>query len=134
MASCITSCRAAGFRSTLLLGLLVGFCWPAQAAKVSSTGETCTSSGSTRRDGTDKDTGEKFNCLFDYCTYCSTSGGKIDCSRMVTEYSNARECRPAARAGVQPGTVAPGGAVLDPGSRTTRPRALAPRARTIVVD
>ncbi len=98
---------------------------PAEAApKKSSTGENCTSTGTSRRDGKDAATGEKLNCLFDYCTYCSTSGGQIDCSKMITEYTNARDCK-AARAGIgsRPDVAAPGGGVLDPGTgnRTKNP-------------
>jgi hypothetical protein len=66
------------------------------APKQSSTGEACVKTGTERRDGKDPATGEKFNCLFDSCTYCGTSGGKIDCSILKTEYSNARDCHPVA--------------------------------------
>jgi hypothetical protein len=66
------------------------------APKQSSTGEACIKTGSERRDGKDPNTGEKFNCLFDSCTYCGTSGGKIDCSILKTEYSNPTDCRKVA--------------------------------------
>ena len=91
------------------------------APKQSSTGETCTSSGEKRRIGKDAATGEKLDCLFDYCTYCGTKGGAIDCSILKTEYSNARDCKAAASAGGA-GAVTPGTRpdVLDPGLRGSR--------------
>lgn len=67
------------------------------APKQSSSGETCTKSGTVRRDGKDASTGEKLNCQWDYCTYCGTKDGKIDCSILKTEYSNPTDCHPAAR-------------------------------------
>jgi len=81
----------------------------------SSTGEACIRSGEERREGRDARTGERLSCLFDYCTHCTTSGGRVDCNTLRTEYSNARECRPVRR--VLPGLLrpqAPGGGVLAP--------------------
>jgi hypothetical protein len=74
---------------------------PAGAAPKSSTGKTCESTGTERRDGKD-DQGNKVNCLFDTCTYseCSTSGGQISNCVRKTEYSNARDCKAAARTGM----------------------------------
>ncbi len=117
----------------LLAAAMLALPNPAAAApKKSSTGENCSSSGTERRDGKDAATGEKFNCLFDYCTYCSTSGGQIDCSKLITEYTNGRDCK-AASAGtkVRPDVVAPGGAVLDPGRKTGRPHIVAPLGGTL---
>jgi hypothetical protein len=67
------------------------------AAPKGPNGETCTSTGTERRDGKDKDTGEKLNCLWDSCTYCAGPGGELDCSIKKTSYSNPRDCKPAAR-------------------------------------
>jgi hypothetical protein len=123
----------AGAVIPLLAAILLAFMLPAAAApKKSSTGESCTSSGTERRDGKDAATGETFNCLFDYCTYCSTTNGQIDCSRLVTEYTNGRDCK-AARAGLKgrPELAQPGGAVLDPGRRTPKPFTVAPRTGTL---
>ncbi len=119
-------CRAAlALFATALLSLAP----PAEAApKKSSTGEACTSSGTTRRDGKDAATGETLNCLFDFCTYCSTKNGQVDCSKLITEYTNGRDCK-AARAGIKgrPDVAQPGTGVLDPGSRTPKPFTVAPR-------
>ena len=72
------------------------------APKKGPGGETCTRTGTERKDGKDQ-SGNTVNCLWDTCTYCSTSGGKIDCSVLKTSYSNPRDCkaasiRPPARA------------------------------------
>ncbi len=125
------------FRPLLAIAAVLAlFAMPTNAApKKSGTGETCTSSGTERRDGKDAATGEKFNCLFDYCTYCSTSGGQIDCTKMVTEYTNGRDCKAAARTGASKagqGSFPPGGGVLDPGSRKTRPLETAPRNQKLL--
>jgi hypothetical protein len=117
----------------LVTACLLGIVPPASAApKKSSTGETCTSSGTERRNGKDAATGETFNCLFDFCTYCSTTNGQIDCSKLVTEYTNGRDCK-AASAGIRgrPGVAQPGGSVLDPGRAQPKPFTVAPRAGTL---
>lgn len=62
------------------------------APKKGPGGETCTRTGTERKDGKDQD-GNTVNCLWDTCTYCSTSGGKIDCSVLKTSYSNPRDCK-----------------------------------------
>lgn len=67
------------------------------APNQSASGEACTKSGTVRRDGKDAATGEKLNCQWDFCTFCGTTGGKIDCSILKTEYSNATDCKAAAR-------------------------------------
>lgn len=68
------------------------------AVAKSSGGVTCESTGTERRDGKDQD-GNKVNCLFDSCTFteCSTSGGTISNCVRKTEYSNARDCKAAAK-------------------------------------
>jgi hypothetical protein len=108
------------------LAILLPSVMAVAAPKKASNGETCTSSGEKRRTGTDAATGEKLDCLWDYCTYCGTSGGQIDCSILKTEYSNARDCKPAASrapgASVMPETINPG--VLDPGNPPPRLRPL----------
>lgn len=93
-------------RVITLIGLIIAAATPAGAVKKSSGGITCSSTGTERRDGKDQD-GNKVNCLFDFCTYtqCSTSGGKIGNCVRKTEYSNARDCKAAARTG--PGARVP---------------------------
>lgn len=103
------------------------------APKKSSTGESCTSSGEKRSKGKDAATGEVLDCLFDYCTYCGTKNGTIDCSILKTELSNARDCKPAARTGAG-GTVMPDirPGVLDPGlRRPQRPIEAPPKGGTL---
>jgi len=63
--------------------------------KTSSTGESCKTTGTARKDGKD-DQGNKVNCLWDTCTFygCVTIDDQIRCGNK-TEYSNARDCRAA---------------------------------------
>jgi hypothetical protein len=109
-----TKLRMASCALAMLFSSVMAFAAP----KTASNGETCIISGEKRRSGEDSVTKEKLDCLWDYCTYCGTSGGKIDCSILKTEYSNARDCKPAAsrapRTNVIPEAVNPG--VLDPGT------------------
>ena len=65
------------------------------APRQSSTGVACNSTGTARKDGKDE-AGNKLNCLWDTCTYCGTTSGVIDCRIQLTEYSNPRDCKPAA--------------------------------------
>jgi hypothetical protein len=65
------------------------------APKQSSTGVACNSTGTARKDGKDQN-GNKVNCEWDTCTYCGTTSGVIDCRIQLTEYSNPRDCKPAA--------------------------------------
>jgi hypothetical protein len=89
--------RKVGLPSVALCLLLVaGTMTPAFAVPKGPKGETCTSSGTERRDGKDQATGEKLNCLWDSCTYCAGPGGELDCSVKKTSYSNARDCKAAA--------------------------------------
>ena len=87
----------------------------ADAKPVRSNGQACDSTGTARRTGTDQATGEKLDCLWDTCTFteCSTSGGQVSNCVQKTEYSNARDCKAAARTGVKGGVMSvPGGAKL----------------------
>jgi hypothetical protein len=68
----------------------------ALAAPKSSTGVACNKSGSERHVGTGSD-GKKYDCMMDFCTYCGTTSGVIDCSKQVTEWSNATDCKPVAK-------------------------------------
>jgi hypothetical protein len=65
-----------------------------------SNGGACDTTGTARRVGKD-DQGNKLDCLWDTCTYseCGTSGGQIGNCVQKTEYSNARDCKAAARTG-----------------------------------
>ena len=65
-----------------------------------SNGGACDSTSTARKTGTD-DQGNKLDCLWDTCTFteCSTSGGQISNCVQKTEYSNARDCKAAARTG-----------------------------------
>jgi hypothetical protein len=65
----------------------------------SSTGANCTKSGSERHVGTGSD-GKKYDCMMDFCTYCGVTSGTIDCSHLITEWSNATDCKPAAKVSV----------------------------------
>ncbi len=73
-----------------------------------SDGGSCDSVGTARKTGTDEQ-GNKLDCLWDTCTFtqCSTSGGQISNCVQKTEYSNARDCKAAARPGIK-GTKVPG--------------------------
>lgn len=73
-----------------------------------SDGGSCDSVGTARKTGTDE-AGNKLDCLWDTCTFtqCSTSGGQISNCVQKTEYSNARDCKPAAKIAPK-GTKAPG--------------------------
>ena len=77
---------------TLLSMSVVG----ALAAPKSSTGVACNKSGSERHVGTGSD-GKKYDCMMDFCTYCGTTSGVIDCSKQVTDWSNATDCKPVAK-------------------------------------
>ena len=77
----------------VLVALSTADAWA--AAKVSSTGVACNTTGTARKDGKDQD-GNKMNCQWDTCTYCGTTTGKIDCSKQITEYSNPTDCHPVA--------------------------------------
>ncbi|MGD9915655.1 MAG: hypothetical protein AB7S80_16375 [Rhizobiaceae bacterium] len=70
----------------------------ASAKPVRSNGQACDSTGTARKTGTDE-AGNKLDCLWDTCTFseCSTSGGTISGCVQKTEYSNARDCKAAAR-------------------------------------
>jgi hypothetical protein len=118
----MTTLRLATFSFAILLSSAMAVAAPKKA----SNGETCISTGEKRRVGTDAATGEKLDCLWDYCTYCGTSGGQIDCNILKTEYSNARDCKPAAARGagtrVTPDAINPG--VLDPGNPPLKLRPL----------
>lgn len=84
---------------------------PAAARPRSSTGQECTSSGTSACTGTDASTGQKLNCAAcDYCTFneCKPVGGQIKCF-VKTEYSNPRNCT-AARS-VPKATIMPGGVI-----------------------
>lgn len=74
----------------------------ADAKPKRSNGMECDSTGTARKDGKDQD-GNTVNCLWDTCTFseCSTSGGQISNCVQKTEYSNARDCKAAARTGVK---------------------------------
>ena len=96
-------------RRTILIGaiLAMALAGPADALKRAN-GGSCDSVGTGRKTGTD-DQGNKLDCLWDTCTYtqCNTSGGQISGCVQKTEYSNARDCKAAARGGIK-GTKIPG--------------------------
>jgi hypothetical protein len=71
-------------------------------------GGACGSTGTARKTGTDQQ-GNKLDCLWDTCTFteCGSSGGQISNCVQKTEYSNARDCKAAARQGTK-GTRFPG--------------------------
>ena len=73
-----------------------------------SDGGSCDSVGTARKTGTDEQ-GNKLDCLWDTCTFtqCNTSGGQISGCVQKTEYSNARDCKAAAKPGIK-GTKVPG--------------------------
>jgi hypothetical protein len=73
-----------------------------------SDGGACDSTGTARKEGKD-DQGNKLDYLWDTCTFteCNTSGGQISGCVQKTEYSNARDCKAAARPGIK-GTRIPG--------------------------
>jgi hypothetical protein len=74
-----------------------------------SDGGACDSTGTGRKNGKD-DQGNSVDCLWDTCTFtqCDTSGGTVSNCVKKTEYSNARDCKPAAAKGGAKGTRAPG--------------------------
>ena len=74
----------------------------ADAKPKRSNGGTCDSTGTQRKTGTD-DQGNKLDCLWDTCTFteCNTSGGQISGCVQKTEFSNARDCKAAARTGIK---------------------------------
>lgn len=81
------------------------------APSKSSTGQACTSSGTKSGvSGTEEGTGKKLSCTADYCTFtkCDTSGSTISGCKQVTEYSNVRDCKPAALTFGGRGSVLPG--------------------------
>lgn len=69
----------------------------ASAKPVRSNGQACDSTGTGRKTGTDEQ-GNKLDCLWDTCTFseCSTNGTISNCVQK-TEYSNARDCKAAAK-------------------------------------
>ncbi len=101
--------RIISLASTTLLALGVA---TDAAPKKSGSGVTCSSTGTERRDGRD-DSGNKVNCLFDFCTFteCGPVGNQIRCFQK-TEYSNARDCKAAAATRVPRGNAINPGGVL----------------------
>lgn len=79
----------------------------AEAKPVRSNGAACDSIGTARKTGTDQN-GNKLDCLWDTCTFseCSTSGGTVSNCVQKTEYSNARDCKAAAKSGAS-GAMSP---------------------------
>lgn len=73
----------------------------ASAKPKRTNGLECDSTGTARKTGTDE-AGNKLDCLWDTCTFseCSTSGTISNCVKK-TEYSNARDCKAAAKGGVK---------------------------------
>lgn len=97
--------------------------------KTSAGGNTCISTGTARKVGTDQD-GNKLDCLWDTCTYCSV-GTSINCTKLTTEYSNARDCHPArmgSAAGAGISAIPNGGLKLNPGP----PPGVRPKPRPIL--
>src|SRR3569623_1107479 len=81
--------------------LLIAVCFvlpatDAWAQPKNSAAVTCNSSGSKRHVGTGDD-GKKFDCMMDYCTTSGVTSGNNDCSKQVTEWSNATDCKPVAK-------------------------------------
>ena len=97
--------RHAIILSTIMLLALPGL---ADAKPRRSDGGSCDSTGTARKNGKD-DQGNALDCLWDTCTFteCGTSGGQISNCVQKTEYSNARDCKAAARGGIK-GTKIPG--------------------------
>jgi hypothetical protein len=95
--------------SLTLLGALLIFVSASEsdAKPKRSDGGACDTTGTARREGKD-DQGNKLDCLWDTCTFskCDTSGDSINGCKQVTEYSNARDCKAAAKSGIK-GTRAP---------------------------
>lgn len=84
----------------LHLVVLVAACFvlpatDAWAQPKNSAGVTCNKSGSERHVGKGSD-GKKYDCMMDYCTTCGVTSGEIDCTKQVTEWSNATDCKPVA--------------------------------------
>lgn len=73
-----------------------------------SDGGACDTTGTARKTGKD-DQGNSLDCLWDTCTFtqCDTNGGTISNCVQKTEYSNARDCKAAAKSGIK-GTRTPG--------------------------
>jgi hypothetical protein len=97
--------------------------------KTSAGGYTCISTGTARKVGTDQD-GHKLDCLWDTCTYCAV-GSTINCSKLTTEYSNARDCHPArmgAAGGAGITAIPNGGLRLSPG----KPPGVKPKPRPTI--
>jgi hypothetical protein len=96
------------------------------APKTSAGGNTCISTGTARKVGQDQN-GNKLDCLWDTCTYCAV-GTSINCSKLTTEYSNARDCHAAAAGSGSAGVVTrpPGGLSAYPGklepTQPTKPK------------
>jgi len=86
------------FRHTILTLALIALCAGdaalAKPRKQGPDGQNCIKTGTERREGKDADTGEKLDCLWDFCTTCKKVGKKIDCDTLVTSYSNPRDCKP----------------------------------------
>jgi hypothetical protein len=95
---------------TFIFGTLIvlAFTTLSDAQPRRADGGACGSTGTARKTGTD-DQGNKLDCLWDTCTYseCGTGGGQISNCVTKTEYSNARDCKAAARTGPK-GTRIPG--------------------------
>jgi hypothetical protein len=83
----------------VILGALMffGSVMESDAKPRRSDGGACDSTGTGRKQGKD-DQGNKVDCMWDTCTFtqCDTSGGSISNCVQKTEYSNPRDCKPAA--------------------------------------
>jgi hypothetical protein len=81
--------------------IVLAFASLADAQPRRADGGACGSTGTARKTGTDQQ-GNKLDCLWDTCTYseCGTGGGQISNCVTKTEYSNARDCKAAARNGI----------------------------------
>lgn len=97
-------------RRAMVFGILsvLAFTGLSEAKPKRADGGACESTSTARKTGTD-DQGNKLDCLWDTCTFtqCNTSGGQISGCVQKTEYSNARDCKAAAKTGPR-GTKFPG--------------------------
>ena len=97
-------------RRAILTGMILALALAgaADAKPKRSDGGSCDSTSTARKEGKDE-AGNKLDCLWDTCTFtqCNTSGGQISGCVQKTEYSNARDCKAAARGGIK-GTKIPG--------------------------
>lgn len=106
----------------LAAAALVLFAGDAPAApKTSAGGVPCITSGTARKVGQDQD-GNKLDCLWDTCTYCAV-GNSINCSKLTTEYSNARDCHAVAAGSGSASIISrpPGGLSAYPGKLQPMP-------------